>query len=464
MKSDPKKPSSLLSQIELFYSAFPYPHYPLFSKPRWQDAYLNSYQFCNRMLNQVDLNLHLDTQPTLLMGCGEILPLLINKWAASKNPIYAVDLSLQSLRRSKFRNMFQNSNLHHVHQDINDFLRASQLLGHKFGFIQSFGVLHHLPDPRLTLKLLASHLKHESVLRVMVYNSQGRDFIHRIQDFLSQLQLNPFVGSDIRTAKLLVKTLASCSPRYHERLRCMGPSILENTTRFADAFFNPHELRWNISEWLTTFEECGFQVFALFDRYGELDDLQNPLLVPPSILELKERSMDRRFEGNLEIFLRPLRVERDENSVTAPSGEQLIPRSLYWKSPPRNWFDFPETLNLSWMQRKLIWKRFLSHLEDRESGIHDKKMEQLNPNTLQRLSRMGAIFPDQFKTKAIRDTLYQPIKKNLTPLPNPEVGNFSEQHFIEKLTELGLREPATLEKIKKIFHSQKALTDLKSIS
>lgn len=142
------------------YEKYPYPSYPLYALGMWSE------------LSRVDLKSWgvENSQPKLwIAGCGTIAPLMFGR----RNPsaqILATDLSKRSLRMAKMRcRLFGIHNVDFLQHDLtqSDFREC-------FDAIDSYGVIHHTPNPKISLCKLAEALKPGGILRLMLYSKKTR--------------------------------------------------------------------------------------------------------------------------------------------------------------------------------------------------------------------------------------------------------------------------------------------------
>jgi hypothetical protein len=188
---------------------------------------------------------------------------------------------------------------------------------------------------------------------------------------------------------------------------------LANPSRLVDAFLHAREARLDLRFWLGAAADAGLRVMGAYDRYAELDDLPNPLLEPPETGAWAERIADRRFENNLELYL--------AKPGPAPAGPKVtckIPTPQLLKAPPRSWSAYPETGRIPLPALWGLWRHFLGKLEGRDPGFLDASAGRLPPAGLQRLSRLGAVFPDDFRSRELRELLRLPIRGFMEP-PEP---------------------------------------------
>ena len=79
-------------------------------------------------------------------------------------------------------------------------------LGLEFDFIESSGVLHHLPDPQAGLAALASVLKPDGVMAIMLYGLYGRVGTYMLQSLFHQLGLKQG-DEDVQVVKQVLQYL-----------------------------------------------------------------------------------------------------------------------------------------------------------------------------------------------------------------------------------------------------------------
>ncbi|MEY4630382.1 MAG: hypothetical protein RIQ81_502 [Pseudomonadota bacterium] len=395
-----KQDAEIQAKVAALYDRFPYPNYPLLGKPRWQDGYLTSSWFAGRL---VASRLVAPAGDTLVAGCGEILPYIIRKWEAPGNAVANVDLSRRSLRRGRLRTLLCRGASEFHHKDIVEFLASCAREGRQFAHIETFGMLHHMADPGPAIAAMAQQLLPGGTIRAMVYNSPGRWWIHRIQDEFRNSGIDILGGDPVaatREAKSRILAMAATSPELAAKVKAIGKVTLDNPARVADMFLHPHELRWPVERWFEVFAGAGLQLAGIFDRYGELDDLPNPLLDPASVIrELPRRANAQQFEGNLEMFwFKPVSDARH-----SPQGRDALHlRRLKLRLPPLQWFDFEETRDLGIHNRLQIWHAFLDGKKLTPSAWGKSVA------TLKRLARLGAILPEQVDQN-LRSDFYAPF-------------------------------------------------------
>ena len=410
-------------QVQDLYRRRPYPHYPLLAKPRWQDGYLGSSLFAHALDGAMGHNPN-TPRKFLSIGSGEILPYIIRQWEPSATRLDCVDLSQTSLHRARFRTALLGRKISFHCDDINRLMNTGSLRNQQFHHMEAYGVLHHISSFCETLKLMASHLAPDGLVRLMVYNAQARDWIWQINRAFRCLNFRFESNEDIARARQLLMDLSKLSPRLNDRLQQLGWQSLHHNTRFADTFLHPWESRALINDWYHAFETAGLRAFALFDRYAELDDLPNPLWRCPTAKELTERSDDLRFENNLEVWLKP--IDNSSKSKTAPSQQPAsshIPVRLRLTMPAMNFSKYTETGDLAFGVKLTLWRGFLRGLYNTTDQSAVSLIKDLDAKVASRLARVGLILPSTARLAGRYDEFIAPLVHQMASPALPEASN-----------------------------------------
>ncbi|MEZ4742198.1 MAG: class I SAM-dependent methyltransferase [Bdellovibrionota bacterium] len=438
----------LTSRVREFYQTFPYPRYPLLARPRFEEAYYVSSGFAKILANFSDINEYIYTKPSrnvLILGCGEILPYVISRIEPSSNHLSAVDISKKSINRARLRILmdFRANRVQFHTQDLMSFLSGCIGKQETFDHIDIYGVLHHLPNPSQALNLLSNVLHPGGTLRLMVYNNVARTWIYHLQKAFNLLNLSPFCASDRVVAKRILLGLSKVSRQISAKIKVMGPTSISNTARFVDTFFHVREARISLTHWIEQIDISGLRPYGIFDRYGELDDLNNPLWFMPNVQELKERIDDGRFENNFEMFLRKDKAKVGEfgseglkrhhinhsgfiSSHTMKHFSYFIKllskfsiklRHVY----PKVWASFDETKGCHPMSLSKLWQNHQSYTSRSDGsflylnlkGESDEFMRSFSPLALKRLARIGAILPQMLGSYEECWRVSQPIHQQM---------------------------------------------------
>jgi SAM-dependent methyltransferase len=397
------------SQVKELYEVFPYPHYPLWFRPRWIESPQSSSYVCQSISHVRGNQEPIDSSKKniLLMGCGDMQPYILAHWEPRHHHLWCVDLSQKSLDRARFRLLTAGSHLHWICDDIDHFLGEAKARSLSFDHVDAYGVLHHLSSPDRTLTMMSDCLRPHGTVRVMVYNHRARDWIHSLQNVFKQMGLQFQMPEDVRVAQSVVDLLAKVEPFYGQKITQFGRENLQNKSRFVDTFLHCQELRLSLEDWFHIFAQSGLEPVGLFDRYGELDDLANPMWSCPTPKSLAIRAEDKRYENNLEIVLKK-KMDEPFRPYSRVSG-----RKMKWKSPPQFWFSYLETKGVSFFDKRTLWHTFVDHVFEKKSSYADTLVRDLDLHCAQRLARVGAILPGMIKDSDLKLELIKPLADSM---------------------------------------------------
>jgi SAM-dependent methyltransferase len=434
--------ADLTARVRAQYEAYPYPAYGLFVPLRGQEAYASNSLFAARILEQRGREpaLRRGRASVLLAGCGDVFPYLATFWEPRRHDLIAMDLSARSLRRARLRCLPRMRALRWLRADLGD---EDAPLPEGLAHVDCYGVLHHMARPAAALGRIGRLLAPGGTARIMVYNSKARGWIRHLQRAFALLGLNGAEAADRVAARDLLKALAETSPALRERLAPME-DVLSHPARFVDTFFHAREARLGADYWLRAIADAGLAPIGLYDRYGELDDLPNPLLEFPSEAALRERIADRRFENNLEIFLARAVPEPDggakgkQGQVRAGANPAELPSGLALRTPPVSWWSYGETRELPWIRRREVWQHFLANLRGRPARA-DAWAGRLPPRAFQRLGRLGAVWPDECASGELRELLRSPLETSMEPPDFPAAADLRNRREVRERVEGLLR-------------------------
>jgi hypothetical protein len=437
--------SDICTRVREQYERFPYPNYPLAARPIYVDGYLGQSALARCLASDIlqawgqstatDVAttaiggvLPLVPRRMLIAGCGEILPYILHKLEPLATELTALDLSSRSIRRARFRIGLSRRRVLWVQDDIDQYLQQAQKAGLKFDHFDAYGVLQCLADPFASLLRLSQVLNPGATLRVMVYNNHGRKWIHHISSIFRILGLDYRIPGHLDLADEFLDLLKQFVPCMSRFFAGGLKTMIANRSRLVDTFFHQRDIRFSLEDWLRVFTKAGFHPLGIFDRYGELDDLANPLWQMPSEPELTSRAEDFRFENNLELYLS---WPGPTPSITSQpvSGRGVATGSLKKGSPatrfgirsgssvkwpadhfryPRIWFSFSETRRIAYPQRLALWRAQQRYLRE-GVVLEERVLRSLSEPALQRLARLGAILPGMIQSLELRDRAKAPL-------------------------------------------------------
>lgn len=192
-------------------------------------------------------------------GTGDATVFLAAQIARLPNAeIIYVDLSNESMNiaRQRLRNQAQRLALPEMEKKV-DFRLGSLLdvgemgIG-RFDYINCSGVLHHLDDPDAGLRALASVLKDDGVMTIMVYTQVGRTTVYHVQDMMRIVNRNePEIEKKIRNTNLMLKNLPSTN--LHKKNR-RWISLENNPIELYDLFLHSQDRAYTfmqLSDWVS---------------------------------------------------------------------------------------------------------------------------------------------------------------------------------------------------------------------
>lgn len=187
--------------------------------------------------------------------------------------VTGLDLSASSLAHEQYlkdKHSLENLTLHQGR--IEDVVK----LGKKFDFIDCSGVLHHLPDPVSGLKALASVLKPEGTMAIMVYATYGRTGVYMMQDLFRLMNLGQ-TEQDVAHVKEAIGQLPRRHPIHDYMSRTRDTKY---DAGLVDTFLHRQDRAYTVAECLDFAEQAGVSFMGWWDNIfyypeGQLN-LQHP--------------------------------------------------------------------------------------------------------------------------------------------------------------------------------------------
>lgn len=284
--------SEVSKAVQKLYNTFPFPPDPLLDEPppgyNWRWFYRAAYNFCTGIKPPTEKISILDA------GCGTGSS---TEYLMSHNPhadILAIDISEKALAIAKQR--CEKSGVLANHLGKVEFRQMNledvvNMVG-EFDFINSVGVLHHLPDPIVGIKALASKLAKGGIFHIFVYGELGRWEIQLMQKAIAILQGNNRgdYPEGVKIGRELFKTL----PQNNRIVKSEKEKwSLENHRDecFADMYVHPCETDYNIE---TLFEliEASDLDFVGFSN-PQFWDLQRLIANSPDLLKKADQLTEK---------------------------------------------------------------------------------------------------------------------------------------------------------------------------
>ncbi len=281
------------------YNTYPFPPDPLsdLEPPgyNWRWNWISAYSFCTGM-KPVSEDIRI-----LDAGCGTGSS---TDYLIHLNPeaeVTAIDISEKALEIAEKR--CHRSGVIGKHAKSVKFLNlrleeATQLEG-EFDFINSVGVLHHLPEPEKGIQALAKKLKPGGIFHIFVYAELGRWEISLMQKAIALLQGDK--RGDYRDGVKVGREILANLPENNRILQQETKLwSLENhrDESFADMYVHPQEIDYNVETLFDLIDASGLDFVGFSNpEYWQLDRLvgKSPELIKRAE-SLSDRSLYRLIE------------------------------------------------------------------------------------------------------------------------------------------------------------------------
>lgn len=263
------------SAVRSLYNTYPFPPEPLLAEPppgyNWRWQWTAAYSFCTgRKPARQDVRI-------LDAGCGTGVG---TEYLIHLNPeaeITAIDISEKALAVAQSR--CQQSGVLRARvsfQHLN--LEQAVALPGQFDYINSVGVLHHLPDPHQGIQALADKLAPGGLFHIFVYAELGRWEIQLMQQAIALLQGEK--RGDYRDGVAVGRSIFASLPEQNRlRKREQERWSLENhrDESFADMYVHPQEVDYNIDTLFELIAASGLEFVGFSNPlYWQLERLLGP--------------------------------------------------------------------------------------------------------------------------------------------------------------------------------------------
>ncbi len=256
----------------------------------------------------------------LIAGCGTNQAAVF----AIRNPdakVVAVDISQPSLDHQQYlkdKHGLFNLELH--------LLPIEELpsLGLDFDLIVSTGVLHHLADPQTGMNAIASCLRPDGAMGVMLYAKYGRAGLELLQSLFRDLGLEQNESS----ITLVRETLSLLSADHPVQPYLKMARNLQSDAVLVDTFLHGRERSYTVDDCVDLVTTAGLVFQGWFNRapYYPHDLFARPNTVYPAINALPEPALwsavERMNTVNACHFFMACRPERPKESYTTDFSTQ----------------------------------------------------------------------------------------------------------------------------------------------
>lgn len=179
----------------------------------------------------------------LIAGCGTSqAAAMAHRYPAAR--ILGVDVSQASIdceRRLKER--YELSNLELLRMPLEE-VRG---LNRQFDFVSAYGVIHHIAEPAVGMRVIHDVLKKDGVASFMVYGRYGRDGIHNLQRLFAMLGTKQDAGG----VQMVRDVIGRLSKNHHAQVvLSYAQDLLVDDSAIVDAFLNVRERSYTVGECL----------------------------------------------------------------------------------------------------------------------------------------------------------------------------------------------------------------------
>ncbi|MBD2653283.1 class I SAM-dependent methyltransferase [Synechocystis sp. FACHB-383] len=258
--------------VQALYNTYPFPPEPLLQEPppgynwRWQWTAVHNFCLGRRPSNQ--------KIRILDAGCGTGVG---TEYLVHLNPeatIHAIDISEGALQVAQER--LQKSGVWCDRASFQQLpLENAASIPGQFDYINSVGVLHHLPDPIAGIQALAEKLAPGGLFHIFVYAEIGRWEIQLMQRAIAILQGEK--RGDYQDGVAVGRQIFASLPEYNRLVKREKERwSLENhrDESFADMYVHPQETDYNIDTLFELIDSAGLEFLGFSNPdYWQLDRL-----------------------------------------------------------------------------------------------------------------------------------------------------------------------------------------------
>ena len=344
---------SVSDAVAKLYNTYPFPPEPLLDEPppgyNWRWHWLAACSFCTgRMPDRQDVKI-------LDAGCGTGVG---TEYLVHLNPqaqVTGIDLSERAIATAQERCRRSGADRASFHNlSIYD---AGQLPG-QFDWINCVGVLHHMPDPKRGIQVLADKLAPGGIFHIFVYAAIGRWEISLMQKAIALVQGDQRgdYQDGVRVGRQIFASLPEGN-RLKRREQERWAMENQRDECFADMYVHPQEIDYTLDTLFDLIEASGLEFLGFSNpRVWDLERLlgDNPELLARAN-QLPEKDRYRLIElldpeiTHFEFFLAkpPLtRQDWSDDEALLNAKPERNPCMEGW--PSRRIFDYDyQIVNLS---------------------------------------------------------------------------------------------------------------------
>ncbi|MCC6208098.1 MAG: class I SAM-dependent methyltransferase [Gammaproteobacteria bacterium] len=208
----------------------------------------------------------------LVAGCGANLAARY-AFHYPESHVVGIDISAASLAHERhLKEKHSLSNLELRLGRLEDVARQDE----SFDFIDTSGVLHHLPDPAQGLRALGSALAPDGVIFVMLYAKYGRTGVYMLQDLFRMMELEQG-EQDLAAVKACLSTL---KPDHQIQRYLRQSNDVDYDAGLVDTFLHRQDIPFTVRDCLRLTEDAGLAFQGWMENFFYYPEAQIPRTAP----------------------------------------------------------------------------------------------------------------------------------------------------------------------------------------
>lgn len=251
-------------------------------------------------------------------GTGDAIIALAEQLRDTNADVYYIDMSESSMALAKKRAEIRGlTNITWIRDSL---LNLPTLNVGMFDYINCSGVLHHLSDPDLGLSILASLLKDDGAMGIMIYAKYGRTSVYQMQDTLRIINRDePNLQTRVDNAKKILNHLPSTNWFLYSPDEMI--SEIKTDAGIYDLLLHSQDRSYSIPELYEYLEKQGLTLLHLLPDYQAFGDrLYDPVFyINDPVLEAKVKAL-------------PI---RDQQALAELLHGKIIKHTFYTAKTPR---------------------------------------------------------------------------------------------------------------------------------
>lgn len=230
-------------------------------------------------------------------GTGDAVIALAEQLRDCGQEVTYIDMSEASMKIAQAR--AKNRGLTNIRWVRDSLLNIPTLGLGEFDYINCSGVLHHLADPDLGLHTLASVLKEDGAMAIMVYATYGRSAVYPMQELLRIINRDePNLQQRVDNAKAILGHLPSTSWFPHSPPEIIGE--VQSDIGIFDLLLHSQDRAYTIPQLYDFLEKQQLNLIHLFPEHLAFGARQyDPIFYVPPSLEPLVRALPLRDQQAL---------------------------------------------------------------------------------------------------------------------------------------------------------------------